>query len=79
MDIRSGLNADPSRLSSRAMGNYSRGKYETEDAIRLVAPEQDLDNHVWPGDIALHTTCICSEVRSLLFHYNGQRLDRTGY
>ncbi|KAM6507191.1 hypothetical protein FALCPG4_018573 [Fusarium falciforme] len=57
----------------------TRWEFHTEEALPFDGPEQDLDDYVWPGDLAIEPTGVCSEVRRLGFHYSGQRPDRTGY
>ncbi|KAF4952931.1 hypothetical protein FGADI_6364 [Fusarium gaditjirri] len=51
--------------------------FGTESTLRFNGPEKDLDTYVWPGDVSLPGTGRFSEVRPLLFHYTGQRPDRT--
>ncbi|ENH73460.1 hypothetical protein FOC1_g10008951 [Fusarium oxysporum f. sp. cubense race 1] len=55
----------------------SRHSFGTESVISFNGPEKDLDTYVWPGDVSLPRTGRFSEVRPLLFHYTGQRPDRT--
>ncbi|KAJ3454439.1 hypothetical protein MRS44_018333 [Fusarium solani] len=51
--------------------------YNTELVLSFNGPEQDLEDYVWPGDLSVDPTGVCSEVRRLSFHYSGQRPDRT--
>lgn len=55
----------------------TRSSYDTERVLGFDGPEKDLEDYVWPGDIAFEPTGVCSEVRPLCFHYSGQSPDRT--
>ncbi|KAF5630068.1 hypothetical protein F52700_7426 [Fusarium sp. NRRL 52700] len=55
----------------------SRNSFGTESVLSFNGPENDLDTYVWPGDVSLPGTGRFSEVRPLLFHYTGQKPDRT--
>ncbi|KAJ4252458.1 hypothetical protein NW762_011059 [Fusarium torreyae] len=52
-----------------------RWEYETYKTLRFSGSEQDLKDHVWPGDMAIQPTGKASEIRPLLKHYSGQSLD----
>ncbi|KAM5351165.1 hypothetical protein ACJ41O_003888 [Fusarium nematophilum] len=54
-----------------------RRAHHTEGILDFNGPEQDLKDYVWPGDLVLEPTGVCSEVRRLCFHYSGQSPDRT--
>ncbi|RSL94207.1 hypothetical protein CDV31_014409 [Fusarium ambrosium] len=51
--------------------------YHTERVLSFNGPEQDLEGYVWPGELSIEPTGVCSEVRRLCFHYSGQSPDRT--
>ncbi|RGP58905.1 hypothetical protein FSPOR_11713 [Fusarium sporotrichioides] len=46
----------------------------TERCLRFHGPEEDLENHIWPGDTVLHDTGQCSEIRWRR-HYSTQKED----
>ncbi|KAH7195299.1 hypothetical protein DER44DRAFT_536504 [Fusarium oxysporum] len=51
-------------------------RHRTEGVLFFKGPEEDLEDYVWPGDLALDYTGCCSEVRQFR-HYHGQSPDRT--
>ncbi|KAF9775555.1 hypothetical protein IL306_006326 [Fusarium sp. DS 682] len=53
--------------------------YDNEATLSFIGSEQELDDYVWPGDMALDATGSCSEVRPPSFHYSGQTPDRSAY
>ncbi|KAF4331799.1 hypothetical protein FBEOM_14430 [Fusarium beomiforme] len=53
--------------------------YDTEGTFSFDGEEEELDDYVWPGDMALDATGSCSEVRPSGFHYSGQTPDRSAY
>ncbi|KAJ3535965.1 hypothetical protein NM208_g6915 [Fusarium decemcellulare] len=51
-----------------------RWEDETYSTLRFKEPEQNLEEYIWPGDLAIEPTGACSEIRPVLAHYSSQRL-----
>ncbi|KAF5624782.1 uncharacterized protein FTJAE_10128 [Fusarium tjaetaba] len=49
-------------------------KHRTESCLRCHGPEVDLEESIWPGDMALLDTGRCSEIRDWPY-YSGQKDD----